>query len=91
MASKAIYTVVAVAGIAGAATAAWWYPQPRPGSPDRALTEQAAVAAAPPSLDAASTGVPTGWPLSVEVASVEVVTLTDDTQAVVLRPEVSGR
>ena len=56
--------------------------------------------AAPPSLDAASTGVATGRPPSVEVASVEVVTLIDDTQAVgslrsrrgvVLRPEVSGR
>ena len=56
--------------------------------------------AAPPSLDAASTGVAPGRPPSVEVASVELVTLTDDTQAVgslrsrrgvVLRPEVSGR
>ena len=100
MASKAIYTVVAMAGIAGAATAAWWYQQPRPVRPDRAPTEQAAVAPVPSSLDAASTGAATGRRPSVEVASVEVVTLTDDTQAVgslrsrrgvVLRPEVSGR
>ena len=89
-----------MAGIAGAATAAWWYQQPRPVSPDRAPTEQAAVAPVPSSLDAASTGAATGRRPSVEVASVEVVTLIDDTQAVgslrsrrgvVLRPEVSGR
>ena len=100
MASKAIYTVVAVAGIAGAATAAWWYQQPRPGRLDRAPTEQAGVGGAPSSQDAASTGVAPERSPSVEVASVELVTLTDDTQAVgslrsrrgvVLRPEVSGR
>lgn len=98
MASKAVYIVVAVAGIAGAATVAWRYQQPGPGSAGNAPAEQAAVAAPP--LASASTGVASGRPPSVEVASVEVVTLTDETQAVgslrsrrgvVLRPEVSGR
>ena len=91
MASKAIYTVVAVAGIAAASGAAWWYQKPKSGD--------AAVATSAPAQ-----GTPNGGaaakPPSVEVARVELVRLTDDTRAVgslrsrrgvVLRPEISGR
>ncbi|MDP3618597.1 MAG: efflux RND transporter periplasmic adaptor subunit [Ramlibacter sp.] len=107
MASKAIYTVVAAVGIAGASGAAWWY-QNRSAKP----VEPAALAS--PGAGAGSTGAgssgaprtPGGGPggparpPSVEVARVELIRLTDDAQAVgslrsrqsvVLRPEVSGR
>jgi membrane fusion protein (multidrug efflux system) len=78
--------MVAVAGIAVAGAAAWWY-QHR--SPD--VDARAAAAS-----DAAG---PTG-PVAVEVGKVEAITLEDDAQAVgtlrsrqgvMLRPEVSGR
>ena len=103
MASKAIYTVVAVVGIAAASGAAWWLQQPKAKSTDNAAlasapaTGSAPGAASGPAGPGAAAG---GRPPSVEVAKVEVVKLTDDTQAVgslrsrrgvVLRPEVSGR
>ena len=103
MASKAIYTVVAVVGIAAASGAAWWLQQPKAKSTDSAAlasapaTGSAPGAASGPAGPGAAAG---GRPPSVEVAKVEVVKLTDDTQAVgslrsrrgvVLRPEVSGR
>jgi membrane fusion protein (multidrug efflux system) len=89
MASKVIYTAVAVAGIAVASGAAWWLQKPK--APDNA-----AGASSP----AAGNGASTGKPVAVEAARVELVRLSDDTQAVgslrsrrgvVLRPEVSGR
>jgi membrane fusion protein (multidrug efflux system) len=98
MASKVLYTVVAVVGIAAASGAAWWYqnkpstggagPSSAGGSPGAAAPQTGASAAAP------------ARPAAVEVARVEVMRLTDDTQAVgslrsrqgvMLRPEVSGR
>jgi membrane fusion protein, multidrug efflux system len=93
MASKAIYTVVAVAGIAAASGAAWWYQ-------NKAGTHGSEKVAAP--AEGAQNGGPSGpsRPPAVEVARVEVLKLTDDAQAVgslrsrqsvVLRPEVSGR
>lgn len=98
MASKAIYTVVAVAGIAAASGAAWWYQKPK--AQDTA--SKVSSAAVPPQGASSGAGRNGGSskPPSVEVASVEVTRLTDDTQAVgslrsrrsvVLRPEVSGR
>lgn len=100
MASKAIYTVVAVVGIAAASGAAWWYQKPK------AIDSSAArvPSATAPAQVAASSGSASrpegGRPPTVEVARVEIVRLTDDTQTVgslrsrrgiVLRPEVSGR
>ncbi|EJL81535.1 RND family efflux transporter, MFP subunit [Polaromonas sp. CF318] len=88
MASKAIYTAVAVAGIAVASGAAWWLQKPK--APD-------AAGAAP---SASGNGANAGKPVTVEAAKVELARLSDDTQAVgslrsrrgvVLRPEVSGR
>ena len=93
MASKAIYTVVAVAGIAAASGAAWWYQKPR-------ANESSAGSAASVTVPGASSAPAGGKPPTVEVARVEVTQLTDDTRAVgslrsrrgvVLRPEVSGR
>ena len=93
MASKALYTTVAIVGIAAASGAAWWY-QNKP-----AATASGSSTAA----SAAQGGAPAAGPArpaAVEVARVEVMRLTDDTQAagslrsrqgVVLRPEVSGR
>lgn len=90
MASKAIYTLVAVIGIAAASGAAWWY-QNRPGR-SAAAVETANAAASAPSGAAR--------PPAVEAARVELVRLSDEAQAVgslrsrqsvVLRPEVSGR
>jgi membrane fusion protein (multidrug efflux system) len=89
MASKVIYTAVAVAGIAVASGAAWWLQKPKvPGSAEQA------------SSPAAGNGASTGKPVTVEAARVELARLSDDTQAVgslrsrrgvILRPEVSGR
>ena len=92
MASKAIYTVVAVAGIAVASAAAWWY-QHKPGKPS-AQSASASGAAQPSGASGPAR------PPSVEVARVETLSVTDDAQAVgslrsrqsvVLKPEVSGR
>ncbi len=109
MASKAIYSAIAVVGIAAASGVAWWYQQPKssveqpalgPNNPagpagSPALAASAATAGAPQTGASAPARPPT-----VEAAKVEVMRLTDDTQAVgslrsrrgvVLRPEVSGR
>ncbi len=90
---KTLHTVVAVIGIAVAATASWWYqnrtPAPAPqsaGAPPRAATP-------------ADTGA-TGGPATVEVARAVAVRIEDDAQSVgslrskqgvMLRPEVPGR
>jgi membrane fusion protein, multidrug efflux system len=93
MASKAIYTVVAVAGIAAASGVAWWY-QHKAGAPRTQTAAGLAESASPVASGA------TARPPAVEVARVEVTKLTDEAQAVgslrsrqsvVLRPEVSGR
>lgn len=96
MASKSIYTVVAIAGIAAASGAAWWLQQPRQvdGS-EAAAPARGRVVAGPSAAAASASGVP-----AVEAARVETVRITDDAQAVgslrsrqsvMLRPEVSGR
>lgn len=94
MASKVIYTSVAVLGIAGLSAAAWWY-QSRPQGPQEITTNPANAASAGKS--------PAGAPpraAGVEVAKVEQVSLQDDAQSVgslrsrqsvMLRPEVAGR
>ncbi|HSV54523.1 MAG TPA: efflux RND transporter periplasmic adaptor subunit [Burkholderiaceae bacterium] len=98
MASKAIYSFVAVVGIAAASGAAWWY-QNKPKAAGTAETGGSGAVEAPrsPASGAGGTGAPKP---AVEVAKVEVARLTDDAQAVgnlrsrqsvVLRPEVSGR
>ena len=93
MASKAIYIAVAVAGIAAASGAAWWYQKPK-------AVEASAGSPASAPVQGAASAVAAGKPPAVEVARVEVVQLIDDTPAVgslrsrrgvVLRPEVSGR
>ena len=100
MASKVIYPVVAVLGLALASGAAWWYQnKPRPTGSSTSTADPAASAAvgaaSGPSAAASSPRAP-----AVEVAKVEVSRLTDDTQAVgslrsrqgvIVRPEVSGR
>lgn len=99
MASRAIYPVVAVVGIAAASAAAWWY-QSRPQGP----TEIAAqVGPAQRTGQAASApGAAANAPrvAGVEVAKAVRARLQDDAQAVgtlrsrqsvMLRPEVAGR
>jgi membrane fusion protein (multidrug efflux system) len=94
MASKFIYPVVAVVGIAVASGAAWWY-QHR--SPATEAPGASSPTAAPP---AAGGMAGPAKPVLVEAARVEVAPLTDDVQAVgslrsrqgvMLRPEISGR
>jgi membrane fusion protein, multidrug efflux system len=94
MASKAIYMVVAIAGIVAASGAAWWYQKPK--AADSAAT--ASLANGP--AQGLANGVASSKLPAVEVARVEISRLTDSTQAVgslrsrrgvVLRPEVSGR
>lgn len=81
--------MVAVAGIAAASGAAWWYQKPKSG--DAAVATASSTQKAPGSSSKSP---------SVEIARVEIARLTDDTRAVgslrsrrgvVLRPEISGR
>ena len=97
MASKATYSVIAVLGIAAASGGAWWYQQPKNGNTIQAIASPGSTASAP---QPAASGLGGSRPPAVEVAKVEALRLTDDTQAVgslrsrrgvVLRPEVSGR
>ncbi|NMM04948.1 efflux RND transporter periplasmic adaptor subunit [Polaromonas sp.] len=98
MASKAIYTVVAIAGIAAASGAAWWYQKSK--ADDRAAMASLAIGPTQGLANGVANGVANGKLPAVEVARVEISRLTDSTQAVgslrsrrgvVLRPEVSGR
>lgn len=96
MALKAIHTVVAVVGIAAASGAAWWYQ-------NKAARPDASAQAAPRAGGGGAAGPGAGGPArppAVEVAKVEILRITDDAQAVgslrsrqavMLRPEVSGR
>jgi RND family efflux transporter MFP subunit len=106
MASKIIYSVVAVTGIAVAAGGAYWY-QSQPTGPKEITGAGGAGAAT--GLPSGGASAPGGAPqnaqrggglVSVEVAKVETTRLQDDAQAVgslrskqnvMLRPEVSGR
>lgn len=90
MASRALYLVVAVIGMVGAGTAAWWLQKPGAAAPQNAAP---AVARNAQRAGAAK-------PISVEVAHVRAMAISDEVQAVgslrsrrsvVLRPEVSGR
>jgi len=96
---KKIHTVVAIVGIALAAGAAWWWQNGKTPSSGAAVT--LAPQGGPPAAGARSAGGPGGGsPVAVEVAKVELLTLTDEisavgslrsSQGVMLRPEVSGR
>ncbi|MBI2747699.1 MAG: efflux RND transporter periplasmic adaptor subunit [Burkholderiales bacterium] len=92
MASKFLYPVIAAVGIVAASGAAWWYQNKTPAATNR-------ESASPASGGAPAAGGP-ARPVTVEVAKVQVMKLTDDAQAVgslrsrqgvMLRPEVSGR
>ena len=94
---KLFYTLVAVAGMAAAGAAAYWY-QNRPAGALTAADERAPGASAPGGR--AASGGAAGAPLTVEVGRVQAMKLQDETQAVgtlrsrqgvMLRPEVSGR
>ncbi|HMM85361.1 efflux RND transporter periplasmic adaptor subunit [Azohydromonas sp.] len=91
---RALHTVVAVVGIALAAGAAWWYQHRAPSGAGNAVPAPQ-VGAPAGRADAAA-----GGPVAVEVGRAEAVTIDDAfstvgtlraKQAVMLRPEVSGR
>ena len=94
MAIRASYFIVAVLGLAGAGTAAWWLQRPAPAA-------ATGVAASQGSQNGAGKGkAAPQQPVSVEVARVRTTVIRDEVQAVgslrsrrsvVLRPEVSGR
>lgn len=94
MAIRATYFIVAVLGLAGAGTAAWWLQRPAPAA-------ASGVAPSPASQNGAGKGkAAPQQPVSVEVARVRTTVIRDEVQAVgslrsrrsvVLRPEVSGR
>ena len=108
MALKFVYPIVAALGIGAASVAAWWY-QSKPtstlGSGATAMNSGPGAAgpvAGTPQTAASMPGAAASAPRppSVEAAKVEIMKLTDDTQAVgslrsrqgvVVRPEVSGR
>jgi membrane fusion protein (multidrug efflux system) len=92
MAIRATYFLVAVLGLAGAGTAAWWLQRPAPSAAPGGVASQGPQKGA--GKGAAS------QPVSVEVARVRTMVVRDEVQAVgslrsrrsvVLRPEVSGR
>ncbi len=101
MASKAIYSVIAIVGIAAASGAAWWY-QSKPKGPNEvtATSGGAAGGGASPAANAPAGAASAPRPAGVEVAKVEKMLLQDDAQAVgslrsrqsvMMRPEVPGR
>ena len=101
MASRILYSVVAVAGIAGASAAAWWY-QSQPKGPTEIGAPMApgATAAAAPGASAPAAAASAARPAGVEVAQVVRAMLQDDAQSVgslrsrqsvMVRPEVPGR
>jgi len=83
MASKAIYSVVAVLGIAGLSGAAWWY-QNKPG-PAASAGQSKSAAGAIPAVEAGKVLVAT------LVDDAQAVGTLRSRRSVVLRPEVSGR
>ncbi|MEK9953531.1 MAG: biotin/lipoyl-binding protein, partial [Curvibacter sp.] len=92
MASKILYPVIAVVGIAAASGAAWWFQHK--GSAAPAATKSAA------SAGGGANGAGPARPVTVEAVPVRVTKLSDDAQSVgslrsrqsvMLRPEVSGR
>ena len=105
MASKVIYSTVAVLGIAAASGAAWWYQNKAPANVAGEAVVGSSAATPVPGAVTGGASAPGGGggaarPPSVESAKVEVMNLTDDTQAVgslksrqgvTIRPEVSGR
>lgn len=99
MASKAIYSAVAVVGIAAASGAAYWY-QNKPTGPTEISGAASGASAARAGGAPTGGGAGPGGPVGVEVAKVEVTRLQDDAQSigsmrsrqnVMLRPEVAGR
>lgn len=101
MATRALYSVVAVVGIGAASAGAWWY-QSRPQGPTEITAGTGgparAASAAPAPAGAASAAAPRA--AGVEVAKAERARLQDDAQSVgtlrsrqsvMLRPEVAGR
>ena len=96
MASKVIYSVIAVVGIAAASGGAWWY-QSRPTGPTEITAAGAGPGGTAPTPAAAGSAP---RPAGVEVAKVERTRLQDDAQSVgslrsrqsvMMRPEVAGR
>lgn len=94
MASKAVYFWVAVAGLTGSGTVAWWLQQ------SGASPVSPAVAPTQASRSGGTGGGGGAKPVNVEAAQVQAVAMRDEVQAVgslrsrrsvVLRPEVSGR
>ncbi len=102
MASKAIYSVVAVVGIAAASSAAYWF-QNKPKGPQEITAPGPGGSPSGPAAGASAAGGGgrgPGGPAGVEVAKVEITKLQDDAQSVgslrsrqnvMLRPEVAGR
>ena len=100
MAFKVIYPVIAAVGIGAASVAAWWF-QNKPSASASTImggTPTAGTTQAAASIQGGA--APAARPPAVEAAKVEIMKLTDDTQAVgslrsrqgvVIRPEVSGR
>jgi membrane fusion protein (multidrug efflux system) len=103
MATKIIYPLVAVIGIAAASGAAWWYQQPNKSIAEIVTLKPAAGPA--PATGAPGGGGAGGAPggpraMGVEVTQVTKISIRDDAQTVgtlrsrqnvMLRPEVAGR
>jgi membrane fusion protein (multidrug efflux system) len=105
MATKIIYPLVAIIGIAAASGAAWWYQQPGKSISDIVNFKPAAGPApsggGAPGAAGPGGGAPGGpRAMGVEVAQVGKISIRDDAQTVgtlrsrqnvMLRPEVAGR
>lgn len=92
MASKAIYSTVAILGIAAASWAAWWYQTKVPGpiaaaalnaeTAGATVTPQSKANANPSNPSNTGTNPAAARPPSVESAKVDLMRLTDDAQTV---------
>lgn len=108
MASKIIYPIVAAIGLGAASVAAWWFQSKPPsaaGGTTTAMSSGSAAGGQAAGAPQTAASMPGGAasaprPPAVEAAKVEIMKLTDDTQAVgslrsrqgvIVRPEVSGR
>ncbi len=98
MASKAVYYLTAIVGIAAASGAAWWY-QSKPKTPVE-MSASNGPGAGSPTASGPNGAASAPRAAGVEVAKVERMVLQDDAQSVgslrsrqsvMLRPEVAGR
>lgn len=97
---KILYAVFALVGMTVASGTAWWYQSKRQSTSSGAEEARPVAPARPEGAQARAGPVDPARPVTVEVAQVELASLSDDAQSVgslrsrqgvMIRPEISGR